>query len=73
MLLSRKLLAGFLFIFPNVATNVNVVSLKGNLITSTKFSKRVKKSWIFLRGNLNYIIYDYLYSKGKRLLEKAFT
>ena len=43
MLLSRKLLAGFLFIFPNIATNVNLVSLKGNLITSTKFGKRIKK------------------------------
>ena len=43
MLHSRKLLAGFLFIFPNIATNVNLVFLKGNLITSTKFGKRIKK------------------------------
>ena len=38
------------------------VSLKGNLTTSTKFSKTVKKCLIkiFLRRNLNYIAYDYL-------------
>ena len=38
------------------------VSLKGNLTTSTKFSKIVKKCLIkiFLRRNLNYIAYDYL-------------
>ena len=37
------------------------VSLKVNLITSAKFSKSRKKKLDFLRGNLNYITFDYLY------------